>query len=67
MCTGNASAWSKCENILKEPPREPARVPSHLKTEYSFLNKKFSVKNRATKYVAPTVSNLSVKKEESLE
>ncbi|KAJ6635587.1 Poly [ADP-ribose] polymerase [Pseudolycoriella hygida] len=66
ICTGNVSAWVKCENILKEPPREPARVPSALKTEYSFLDKKFTVKNRATKYVPPTVSNLKVKKEEDL-
>lgn len=67
ICTGDASEWVKCENIIKEPPREPARVPTHLKTEYSFLDKKYRVKNRATKYVAPTVSNLKVKKEENLE
>lgn len=65
ICSGNVTEWVKCENILKEPPREPARIPSHLKTEYSFLNKKFSVKNRATKYVAPTVS-MKVKKEEEI-
>lgn len=67
ICTGDASEWVKCENILKEPPRESARIPSHLKTEFSFLNKKFSVNHRATKYVPPTVSNLKVKKEEDLE
>lgn len=67
VCNGNLTEWVKCENILKEPPRVAARIPSSLADEYSFLNKSFKVKARALKYVPPTVSSNSVKKEETLE
>lgn len=23
ICNGNSSEWAKCENVLKEPPRDP--------------------------------------------
>lgn len=67
ICVGNISEWAKCENILKDPPRVPCRIPDDLQADHSFLRKKFKVQNRALKYIPPTASTLPVKKEESLE
>lgn len=68
ICNGNINEWVKCENMLKEPPRKPVRMPKDLDLDkYSFLNRNFKVKARALKYVPPTVSALAVKKEEQLE
>lgn len=68
ICSGNITEWVKCENMLKEPPRKPVRMPKDIDlAKYSFLNRNFKVKARALKYVPPTVSAMGVKKEEQLE
>lgn len=68
ICTGNVNEWVKCENMLKEPPRKPVRMPKDIDLkEHSFLDRNFKVKARALKYIPPTVSALGVKKEELLE
>ena len=59
ICNGNVDEWTKCENIIKEPPRVVCRIPSALSVEHSFLNKKFKVMPRALRFIAP-----AIKKEE---
>lgn len=68
ICNGNVNEWVKCENMLKEPPRNQVRFPKEIDlTKNKFLDRNFKVKARALKYVPPTVSTLGVKKEEQLE
>lgn len=68
ICNGNVNEWVKCENMLKEPPRKPARIPKDIDLDkFPFLNRNFKVKPRALKYVPPSASSLGVKKEETLE
>lgn len=71
-CTGNLTEWVKCENTIREPPREKCQLPKKLREQYSFLGKyKSTVQTRAIRFVAPSgkayaVSgpSLAVKKEE---
>lgn len=65
ICNGNISEWAKCENIVKEPPRIPCRIPKDI--DHKFLKKKFQVKPRILKYTPPSGSKFGVKKEEDLE
>lgn len=53
LCNGNLSEWAKCGHIQKEPKRRPVKIPSSVKKQHSFLNKKFKSQTRAVKYVAP--------------
>lgn len=64
-CNGNLSEWAKCGNIVREPERKIAQIPSSLKAEHPFLSKSRKVQLRALRPVAlvlPTAA--AVKKEE---
>lgn len=66
MCDGNLSEWVKCENIVREPPRQVCRIPKALLEKYKFLDRKYKVQTRAVRFVAPTAVFAAVKKEEDL-
>lgn len=59
MCSGNATEWTKCENLTKEPKRAKFVVPSSLKTQDFLIKYKYVARKRYIKDVNPT----SVKKE----
>lgn len=65
VCSGSISEWAKCGAQLKEPARIAVQIPSSLKKEYSFLDKKFKVQTRALRPSALILSpTAAVKKEE---
>lgn len=65
VCNGDISEWAKCDNHLKEPARIAVEIPSSVKADYSFLNKKFKVQTRALRPSALILPpGASVKKEE---
>uniref|UniRef100_A0A182XE12 Poly [ADP-ribose] polymerase n=1 Tax=Anopheles quadriannulatus TaxID=34691 RepID=A0A182XE12_ANOQN len=69
VCQGDLSAWVKCMNTEKAPPRKKTKIPEELKSVYSFLKRyKSVVSDRVVRYVPPSVNTVmkGVKKEEEL-
>lgn len=65
VCNGDISEWAKCDNHSKDPPRIAVEIPSSVKTDFSFLNKKFKVQTRALRPSAHILPpGVAVKKEE---
>lgn len=67
LCNGQLTEWTKCANLIKEPERKACKIPSGLKSEYSFLkNVRKAPEVRAIRYIPPSAStiskNLSLKK-----
>lgn len=58
LCTGYKSAWSKCKQLVKNPPRTMCVIPESL-SEYDFLTRvKSQPEDRLFRYVAPSQSTL---------
>ncbi|XP_053681345.1 poly [ADP-ribose] polymerase [Anopheles nili] len=69
VCQGNLTNWVKCLNAEKAPARMKTKIPSNLKTAYSFLKQyKSVVSDRVIRYVPPSATTVAkkVKKEEEL-
>ncbi|KAM7363583.1 poly-(ADP-ribose) polymerase [Cochliomyia hominivorax] len=67
LCNGELTEWTKCANLIKEPERKACKVPSDLKSEYSFLKDvRKAPAVRTIRYIPPSTStiskNLSIKK-----
>lgn len=67
VCTGDATEWLKCDNVVREPKRSVCRIPKDLADSHRFLAGKMRVQARAVRFVPSTVSAAAaVKKEEAL-
>uniref|UniRef100_A0A1L8DH70 Poly [ADP-ribose] polymerase n=1 Tax=Nyssomyia neivai TaxID=330878 RepID=A0A1L8DH70_9DIPT len=64
-CTGQISEWSKCQNVVKEPKRFKAKIPTDIIEKFGLERVKPKVEARAFKYyaVSASVAKSMVKKE----
>ncbi|XP_076289314.1 poly [ADP-ribose] polymerase-like [Lasioglossum baleicum] len=66
-CTGDISAWTKCDNVTHDPKRKKISIPSDMKQKYPDLKSlKCKVKRRLIKVTAPSTSALVQAKPELL-
>ncbi|XP_013111859.1 poly [ADP-ribose] polymerase [Stomoxys calcitrans] len=60
VCNGDLTEWTKCSNSVKEPARNPCKIPPHLKSQYKFLkNVNKTIENRAIRYIPPSATTIS--------
>lgn len=53
ICNGDLTEWTKCNNLVKEPPRKAFVIPDELKS-HSFLKKyKYVARTRVVKQAPP--------------
>uniref|UniRef100_A0A1B6DFG5 Poly [ADP-ribose] polymerase n=1 Tax=Clastoptera arizonana TaxID=38151 RepID=A0A1B6DFG5_9HEMI len=67
-CSGNATEWVNCDNVMLEPPRKPFKAPSELVEKHSFLKIKSKIGKRIielTERSQPTTSASNLPKVKS--